>query len=270
MKKIIVLLIFFTLSFNHILPDGNIALCQTTYTPKSLTDGGTIGGKVVLKGTIPEFVNMIVSQDNKVCGKSKRSPRLVIGADRGVANAVIYLEGLTSGKPFPGSGMYLLDQRNCEYSPHISIIPNGQKLTIVNSDVILHNVHSYETDGDRRTIFNIAQPIKGVKSMTKPLTKSGILLATCDAGHPWMSAYVVVASNPYYAITDTSGRYRLENIPPGNYTLHMWHEGVAITKKEMERANVKRYEFEEPYEDKQPVSVPPKSTVMADFSLTLR
>ncbi len=262
-------MIFFTLSYN-VLPNGNIALCQTTYCSKSFTDGGTICGKVIFRGTIPDFITMLVSQDNKVCGKVRRSPRLAIGSEHGVANTVVYLEGITSGKPFPNGETYLLNQHNCDYSPHITIIPDGKRLTIVNSDIILHNVHSYETEGECRSVFNIAQPIKGVKTMTKPLTKCGVLLATCDAGHPWMSAYVVVASNPYYTVSDQNGSYRLENIPPGNYTLKMWHEGVAIAHKEMEHGNVKRYEFEPPYEEKQTIAVPAKSTVNANFSLTLR
>ncbi len=150
------------------------------------------------------------------------------------------------------------------------MVPQGEKLFIVNKDAILHNVHSYELAHDLKTCFNIAQPIKGVRSCTKALMNPGILTATCDAGHPWMSAYILVSPNPYSAITDKEGKFTLDNIPSGTYTLHMWHEGVSIVKKEMEHEKVKKYDFEPPYEETKQVTVLPKSTSKIDFVFSLR
>jgi plastocyanin len=243
---------------------------QTEYTTKVVTDGGNIKGTVYFRGTLQNFDRLIVSQDDKICGTSRPSPRLATGINQGVSDAIIYIEGISSGKPFPTERIYLLDQRNCEYQPHVMIVPAGKNIEIVNSDAILHNVHSYETGSDPKTVFNIAQPVKGVKTSTRPLVKPGLLFATCDAGHPWMSAYIMVAPHPYYTITDKNGKFRLDNILPGMYTLHVWHEGITIVKKETEHGKVKRYEFEQPYEENKSVDVPPKSTVMADFTLTLR
>jgi plastocyanin len=247
-----------------------LLLCQTRYTPCDVHDGGTITGEVTLTGVVSKFDQMEISQDSKTCGKMKDSPRLVMGKNRGVADAIIYLEGVSRGKKFPENGTYLLDQHNCEYHPHILIIPAGQSLQIVNNDPILHNVHTYTTGNDAKTVFNIAQPIKGVKSRTKPLTQSGLIRVTCDAGHPWMSAHIMVADHPYYTVSDRNGDFSLPNVPPGSYTLRMWHEGISIVNKVMEHDKVKSYEFGQPYEQSRQVTVSPEGTSTVNFELPMR
>lgn len=92
----------------------------------------------------------------------------------------------------------------------------GARLEILNNDPILHNVHTYFDGKPPQTLFNIAQPIKGRRMKSKPLQKSGLILATCDAGHPWMFAHIMVADHPYYTVTDKNGNFRLENAPPAN------------------------------------------------------
>jgi len=245
-------------------------VAQPEYTPVTVGDVGTINGRVVLGANSFKPAMMEVLQDNKSCGKGKQSPRLIVGKDQGVSGALVYLEGISSGKRFAETKDYLLEQKNCEYSPHVMVVPVGTKLNIVNNDAVLHNVHCYDCTKDLRTIFNIAQPVKGLKSCTKSLDTPGLLTLSCDAGHPWMSAYVMVAKHPYYAVTDKNGNFSLDNIPPGNYTLHMWHEGISISKKELEHEKVKKYEYEEPYEQSMQVTVSPKSTTTTNFTLVLR
>jgi plastocyanin len=249
---------------------GSLLHCQPAYVSVEVNDGGTITGKVRLKGIPPTCDQLMCTQDNRACGKTKRSPRLSVGNGLGIADAIVYLESISKGKKFQEEHPCLLVQHNCEYSPHTLIVPAGSPLQIVNNDPILHNVHTYEASKDPKTVFNIAQPIKGVKSTTKPLMKPGLINVSCDAGHPWMSASIMVAAHPYYTLTDKDGNFSLANVPPGSYTLRMWHEGVAIVKKELEHDKVKKYEFEQPYEESMQVTVNPKTTSTADFELTLR
>ncbi|HMD14051.1 MAG TPA: carboxypeptidase regulatory-like domain-containing protein [Bacteroidota bacterium] len=248
---------------------GSLLFCQTGYTPKEVRDGGTITGKVLLDHPPKQIDRMEISQDTKACGMVKQSCRLVVGKDRGVANAIVYLEGVSSGKKFSNDKPCLLAQRNCEYCPHIMVVPAGSKLNIVNEDAVLHSVHSYTTE-NFQSVFNIAQPVKGLKSCTKSLDHCGLMVTKCDAGHPWMSGYIMVAKHPYYVVTDNDGNFSLDNIPPGTYTLHMWHEGVAITNKDSEHGKVKSYTFEKAYEQTQQVTISPKSTATVDFTLILR
>jgi len=249
-----------------------VLLAQSSYKEIQVKDGGTIRGIVRLVGDASKAGTMEITKDDKICGRRKPSPRLTVGKNKGVQNAVVCLEEISQGKKTPGKEKFVLDQRKCEYVPHVMILPAGAQMEIVNSDPILHNVHAYDLTSESRTAFNIAQPIKGQRTpiKTTQLKAPGLMLETCDAGHPWMSAYVIVADHPYYAVTDANGKFVLSDVPPGSYKLKMWHEGVVAVRTELEHEKPKKYYFEEPYEITKEVAVPPKGDVAVDFDLAPR
>jgi hypothetical protein len=249
----------------------NQIFSQSKYKETTVTNGGTIRGTVRLDGDASIMEKMTITKDSKLCGSVKYSPRLIIGRNHGVANAIVYIDGVTEGKKM-SSQMFTLYQKNCEYSPHVLIVPLGAQLEIVNSDPILHNVHAYDASTDGKTMFNIAQPIRGQRTLVKQkqLNTPGLISAICDAGHPWMSASIMVAAHPYYTVTDKNGNFILDNIPPGSYTIRLWHEGVKIIAKEMENGKVKKYHYEEQYESQKELTVSAKGEVVADFVLKVR
>jgi plastocyanin len=254
-----------------ILLSGN-CISQPAYKEKDLKESGTIRGMVKLAGALPDLDQMPVTKNASQCGNSKLSPRLSISKGMGVANAIISLEGITEGKKCEKSKKVLLNQTRCEYSPHVMIVAPGTQLEIANNDVILHNVHAYDFMKASRSIFNIAQPIKGQCTPIKnsQLSQVGLIEATCDAGHPWMSAYIMVAPHPYYAVSDANGNFTLRDVPPGTYKLKMWHEGVAVTRTEMENGKAKKYYYEEPYESFNDVTVTAGGTITSNFEFKLR
>jgi hypothetical protein len=195
------------------------------YQVIEVTEKGTLKGTVKWVGDIPKLPEFPIAKDNDTCGKTKANQRLLVdGASKGVANSVIYLEGINKGADLiPKDGV--LDQKACEYVPHVQIVPKGSNLKSLNSDPILHNVHTYLGE---ESVFNLAMPMQG-QEFPKPLKKAGVMSAKCDAGHTWMSGYVVVAEHPYYALTNEKGEYTIENIPPGKYTVKFWHEGWETT-----------------------------------------
>src|SRR5262249_44105422 len=154
---------------------------------------GTIVGTVRLGGKMPGQDAIAVTKDPEICGKSKPGTRLIVGANQGVANSVVYLQGPLKGKSWVKAD-YIMDQQKCVYVPHILVVPAGTEMNFTNADPLLHNIHAYDLS-TTDTLFNIALPIKGMK-IKKPLSKPGIYLLTCDAGHPWMNGYLFVAENP--------------------------------------------------------------------------
>ena len=257
MKKILVLLL-------TLLP---FAVSADSYKEIEVKNGGTIAGTVRLKGS-PRIEQLKVAQDNARCGTTKTSPSLVVGKDNVVANAVISIEGISQGKQFPAE-QPVIDQEKCEYNPHVTIVPLGSKFQIVNSDPILHNVHSYDmgkTDAVGRpdTIFNIALPVAGMKREL-PADVPGIHMTLCDAGHPWMNAYVVVTQHPYYAVSDANGSFTIDNVPPGTYKIKMWHEGVPALKD-----GKLDFNSDKPYELEKSVTVAVGAKENVDFEFSLR
>lgn len=251
---------------------GNELQAQSTYKEIDVKDGGSIRGIVRLNGDGPKIGSLEVTKDAEVCGKRKPYPRLAVGKNNGVRNAVVFIEGISRGKKAIDNIQPILDQHKCEYVPHVMILPMGAPLEILNSDRILHNVHAYDVQHDSRTLFNIAQPIKGQRTpiKTTQFVYPGLVLATCDAGHPWMSAYIMLAEHPYYAVTDAEGKFVLGNVPPGSYKVKMWHEGVAIIKTELEKGKPRKYIYEDSYQEIQEVTVTPNGSATIDFELTLR
>ncbi|MFQ5680373.1 MAG: hypothetical protein ACE5HP_13055 [Gemmatimonadota bacterium] len=246
---------------------------RSLYEETVVGDGGTIRGIVRLADGAPGLEEFPVTKNADVCGATKPSPRLRVSENRGVPDAVVAIEGITRGKPMGREEVPLLLQRDCEYHPHVQVVPVGGPLEIVNDDPVLHNVHGYERRGERwRTIFNIAQPVQGQRARIseRRFRSPRLVRATCDAGHAWMSAYVVVGEHPYYAVTDANGEFSLEDVPPGSYTLRMWHEGVAVVETEFEDGKPKKYHFEAPYEVIREVVVPPNGMVRVEFELVLR
>lgn len=250
----------------------SVVSAQTPYKQIEITNGGTIEGTVIFSGTIKDKTTLEVTKDEKVCGRSKQGPSLSVGPNRGVKNAVVYLEDVTEGKRWKSGVTPVLDQNGCEYSPHVSIIPANSALEIVNNDPILHNMHLYNFSSANQTICNIAQPLKGQRTKVDQLRSltCRFLYATCDAGHPWMSAYVVRANNPYYVATNSKGEFRLTDVPPGSYKLTMWHEGVKVVKTLVENGKVSKYYFEEPYMTSKTIVVPQGGDIKVDFDLALR
>ncbi len=203
-----------------------LGLSALASVPVATAAGGTIGGVVKFAGTPPSPKEVPPTKDKEVCGKAPifDESLVVDKGTNGVQWAVVSVEGAT-GK-WDGKGA-TLDQKGCVFRPHVVVTPPG-KLTVLNSDRILHNFHSYSK---ANPAINRAQP--GFrKKMAVEFKKGETIKITCDA-HPWMAGWVVVSDHPYVGVTDEKGNFKIENVPPGKYTLELWHETLGTTKQEV-------------------------------------
>jgi plastocyanin len=209
-----------------------------------------------------------IAENQNVCGDRVNVSRLVIGKDKGVQNAFVFLDGIQSSETYRSRTSLLVDQKDCQYAPHVLIVPAGSKIDITNSDPILHNVHAHQiTDQEQTTLFNIAQPVRGQRATVDASLKPGIVFLTCEAGHPWMNGYVFVANHPYVTLSGDDGQFVIEGVPVGTYKIKMWHEGVALKQN---IKSLQRYEYEDPYELTQDVTVQANGEAVVNFDLALR
>jgi plastocyanin len=124
--------------------------------------------------------------------------------------------------PAPAEAI-VLDQKGCQYAPHVIGIQVGQPLQIINSDATLHNIHGL-AKANRE--FNQGQPIQGMKMTHTFSTKEVMIPFKCDV-HGWMNAWIGVLDHPYYSVTRPDGTFSLKGLPPGTYTIEAWHEKLG-------------------------------------------
>jgi plastocyanin len=194
----------------------------SAYEAMEVKDGGTISGEVKFSGTPPTPEKIAATKDQEVCGKvEKVNEALLVGANKGIQNVVVSISNIQKGKKLPDTGA-TLDQKDCRYAPHVLMSPAGADLTILNSDGILHNIH---TISSKNPSFNKAQP-RFRKEMKEKFAQPETVKLTCDA-HGWMTGWLIVQDHPYYAITDTNGAFKIVDVPPGDYELKFWHETLG-------------------------------------------
>lgn len=183
---------------------------------------GTLAGVVRLEGPAPVRPPLPVYKHAEICGAGVPDDRLVIGPGGGVRFAVVTIEGVRDGDKPERDAVHVLDNRRCRFEPHVQVAEVGQWLEIWNSDPILHNA---DARLGSETLFNLA--VTPDRRIRRPLARSGRIAVTCDVRHTWMSAFVVVTEHPYHTVTDAYGAYEIRNVPPGRYTVTVWHEELG-------------------------------------------
>lgn len=118
-------------------------------------------------------------------------------------------------------GRAVMDQRNEAFLPRLLAVQTGTTVDFPNSDSTYHNVFSLS----RPRRFDLGRYAAG-KSKAVRFDRPGIVRVFCDI-HSHMSAFVVVFNHPYFRVTDAEGRFRIDNVPAGTYTVVGWYEGEA-------------------------------------------
>lgn len=219
-------------TFTYVRTSTVVAAYQSAAVP----DGGTIKGTVLFSGSVP--VKTVIPKDSAVCGPPFDEPQVIVSANKGVKDAVVYLDGIARGRPMAKPARTPeLDNKNCKFVPETQVISPGP-IVVINSDPVLHNTKTFY---GRRTAFNLALPNQGQR-ITSELPRPGIVRVECDA-HGHMHGTIYVADNPYHDVTGTDGSFTITGVPPGQYTLVAYQRSTGpvqttVTVKPRETVNV--------------------------------
>jgi hypothetical protein len=201
------------------------------YKVMAVEGGGSISGRVTYDGTPPAPEILKVDEDVEACGADRPSDALLVSSSGGIQNVIISIDKIAAGKDwdFPAGG-FTYDQKNCSFTPRVMLIKPNMEGAVLNSDSVGHNFHTVS-----KGVYNInkkIQPGSKLAVSNKKIRKSGLVKAKCDI-HSWMGGAWFVASSPYAVITDKDGNFTLTDVPPGNYTLKIWHEKLGESKQKV-------------------------------------
>ena len=205
------------------------------YEEGSVTNGGSVSGKVTFSGTDPDPKTYKISKDNDTCGTGNREIDYVAVNNGALTNVVVYLDKVKKGKAFPADLSNIkLEQKGCEFKPFLQVMRDGKELAAINEDPVLHNIHTYEILGRaKKTVFNVSQAKPGTVNKKVALKRGSALKIECDA-HDFMHSFVFVAKNPYFAVVGDDGTFTIDNVPPGKYTIKAWHGTLKDQKNKVE------------------------------------
>jgi len=165
------------------------------YEVVTVTNGGTIDGVVSLSGTAPTEAPIKVTKNQDYCGQSIPDPAYTVDSSGGLANVIVYLKDIPKGKAAPTDPVALVNTK-CMFSPRVQGAMVSEQVKI-------------SSEG-----FSVTKPLPSMPMMIK---------VKCDA-HEWMHAWIMELDHPYFATTGADGHFTIKDVPPGSYTLAVWHE----------------------------------------------
>jgi hypothetical protein len=233
------------------------------YRVTSVVNGGTLSGSVLWVGAQPEPISLPVMHHREACGETQQVPALSVGARGGVANTVVYLDGITEGRALD-TGPFELAFRGCTVTPRVLAMPLGASISVLDDEDVLHNLHGAWSSGG--TWFDMGLPTRGARGVAVA-EHAGIAALVDDAGHPWVIGFVHVFDHPYYRVTTEDGRFRISGIPPGQYTVRAWHEGVRRVGDGTDASS--RPRLSAPLILARPIAVTSGTDTVVDFQLDL-
>ena len=188
----------------------------------------SIKGVAMFSGKIEQLKPYKTGKYKKACGSDIPNESMLID-NKGVRNSVISLHGKTLKKK---SGEYKLNQKQCQYEPHVIAMPVNSELKIHTSDPINHNIHTYSFENDPINIMFLP----GQDAYSQEMEEAEIIKVECDL-HNWMRAWIIVTPNAYSTVSDSDGSFEIPDVPSGKYELTAWHETLGSLTKNITVGN---------------------------------
>jgi plastocyanin len=205
-----------------------VGLVAVSLWPGVAVAASSITGTVTFDGK-PPALKPIAMDAEPVCAKKHSGPvpaeMLVLGNNQTMGNVMVWVsKGLPAGKTWPApTTPVTIDQNGCQYKPHVMGIMAGQTYRILNSDGLLHNIHTLPKVN---ASYNKGMPATYKEATTTFAKPEPVFPVKCDV-HPWMQAYVAVFPHPFFSVTGTDGKFTISGLDPGTYEITAWHERLG-------------------------------------------
>jgi plastocyanin len=200
-----------------------LLFASPSYAEQATAAGGTIRGRVEVRREAGAAEGR-----PSVADLGHHGPRDVPDRRR----SVVYLETAPQAAfETPAPGRARLDQKNEAFVPYVLAVTVGSTVDFPNDDPIYHNVFSLS----KPKRFDLGRYPRG-QSRSVVFDRPGVVRVFCEI-HSHMSAFILVFAHRYFAVTDAEGRYRIEGVPPGPYTLAVWNDGAVRARRDVRVAS---------------------------------
>ena len=201
-------------------------------TPLDLSTVGMISGSVHFEGPAPEQSVLQLRGWSECAAQHEGTVYAgdVLVTNGRLQNALVYIKDGLGGRVFaiPEEPVEN-DQKGCVFLPRVMGLQVDQPIRYLNSDPMAHNVHGLPRNSSP---WNFSLGLKGTsRNVTVDAEEVGIEVK-CDI-HGWMRSYLGVFDHPYFALSGQDGSFRLQNVPPGEYTIAAWHERFGVTSQKI-------------------------------------
>jgi hypothetical protein len=229
------------------------------YQVENVESGGSIHGRVTLKGPVPgpRAFPIVLYAFGEYCKKISDGTGHVllrefnVDPSGGLQDAVVAVQGVEKGKPFSHFNNQFV-AINCMFHPYdvpeeeqfarrdgkmthvhplVAIMRNHRPVYVQNKDPVLHNGQVYQPEKGNR-ILNFSLPISMDMHGGDLHLEKGKKIAQMICGmHEYMQTWAWIVDNPYFAKTRTGGNFTIDRLPPGTYRVTAWHPHMKPIEK---------------------------------------
>jgi plastocyanin len=202
---------------------GTVALgiLASSYKATPFGASGNLGGHIVAANAVSDS-SIVVAKDPGVCGASA-SLRDAHAQGESLANVLVWVDGIVAGKPLPELRRQTLTIEKCHFEPRVLAVRTGSTINIFSKDHAVHEATFYR-EGANEPLLRVHTVDEGQVVPSEHIANApGIVEVRCPE-HPFARGWLAVFDHPYFAVTDASGEFTIDSLPPGTYTVKIWQE----------------------------------------------
>ena len=211
-----------------------IAVPSAPYVAEAVASGGSVTGTISADAALKPAAPTPTGRDSAVCGASI-ADESVVRQGNGIGGAVVWLDDIRRGKSIPLERRLELEINDCRLSPRVQAGVVGSAVNVLAHERFREHLH-FLAGGESGPRTNVLLgEDEQVIPTNLPFSKPGLVIVK-DSDHPWPTAYLAVFDHPYFAVTAPNGSFTIDGVPPGHYTVKVWHERTKLVEKPVDVA----------------------------------
>jgi hypothetical protein len=201
----------------------------TKYQPQTVTGGVRLSGTVDFDGPLPADTVIELPPDAPGCGQRITDHRVVHTGTR-IGGAIVWINDIRTGKQLPLTRRFELTNEDCMLTPQVQGVVAPATLDVTSNDVALHLNHIVNVGTGELEAIAPFNDNGEVIPFDRLFDKTEQLEISCTH-HPWSKAWILVFDHPYFATTEKTGTFAIEDIPPGTYQVKAWHPLLGVAEQ---------------------------------------